>query len=160
MNELKLTDQEAQKLIDLIKHLIKNYSNHLNTLTNEDRGTIKIKSKDNKYTFSLDYIFALNNNHLNFRDNRTNYTLVRINLDDKFHKNSDGIVKGNRIEIFSETEYIAKNDGYTHYKAYPLPFGNVKNTDDFFEALLALFEYTHVDSSNLELNRQTTLFNN
>lgn len=39
---------------------------------------------------------------LNFTDARTQYTLVRINLDQKFRKNSDGYkVRGNRVEIFS-----------------------------------------------------------
>ena len=89
-------------------------------------------------------MYAINNIHLNFYDAVTNHTLVRINLDSKFHKNSDGVIWGNRVEIFSKDEFIAKNDGVTQIKAYSLPYKNFRNSNDFFDALEDIFNYTNV----------------
>lgn len=78
-------------------------------------------------------------------DNTYHYTLLRINLNNSFHKNADGTkIFGNRINIFSEAEYYAKGDGATHYRTYPLPYRSIKNTSDFFEMFQLLIDYLNI----------------
>ncbi|CAJ2231444.1 DUF6978 family protein [Companilactobacillus paralimentarius] len=143
MDSLKLTDAEAKRLISLLKITLTKQKFILNDGL---RGKIKISGKLNNkdHYFFLNFMYAKDNIHLNFSDAVTNYTLVRINLDSRFHKNSDGKVYGNRVEIFSETEYLAKNDGSTQIKAYPLPYKDFRNSNDFFDALEDIFNYTNV----------------
>lgn len=144
--ELLLSDEEAQYLISIIKNIVPQQPH---VLEKTARGQISIEAKEVKHEFILYYMFALDNIHLNFADARTHHTLVRINLDQKFHKNSDGHkVRGNRVEIFSAEEFIKKGDGYTHYKAYPLPFETIRNTNDFFEAIDDILNYTHTNKGN------------
>lgn len=141
--ELLLSDEEAQYLIGIIKDIVPQQPY---VLEKTAKGQISIEAKEIKHEFILYYMFALDNIHLNFTDARTHHTLVRINLDQKFHKNSDGHkVRGNRVEIFSAEEFIKKGDGYTHYKAYPLPFETIRNTNDFFEAMDDILNYTHTN---------------
>ncbi|TGD22826.1 hypothetical protein EGT49_07845 [Companilactobacillus suantsaicola] len=143
MDTLKLTDEEAQKLIDLLKLTLTKQKFILNEGL---KGKIKIVGKlnGNDHYFFLSFMYAIDNIHLNFYDAVTNHTLVRINLDSKFHKNSDGVIRGNRVEIFSKDEFIAKNDGVTQIKAYSLPYKNFRNSNDFFDALEDIFNYTNV----------------
>lgn len=144
--ELQLTDSEAQQFIKIAKEIIKKYKINIST---HPRGTILIKSQLIDRDFILYYFYSVGNIHLNFADSKTHLTLVRINIDNSFHKNSDGIIRGNRVEIFSEQEFIAKGDGRTHYKAYPLPFDSIKNTDDFFMAFENILEYTNTQENGM-----------
>ncbi|GEO63001.1 DUF6978 family protein [Companilactobacillus nantensis] len=143
MESLDLTDADAYKLISIFKKTI---SKNKYVLTEGSKGKIKISGllDGTERQFVLYYMYAIDNIHLNFSDASTRYTLVRINLDSSFHKNSDGKVYGHRVEIFSEEEYRAKNDTFTHYKAYPLPHNSFKDCDDFFTALQQMFDYTNV----------------
>ena len=144
--ELALTDKQAQDLIDLAKIILEECN--IDPVTSPV-GKVVIESKTDKKKFNLDYTYQLGNVHLNFSDDKTKLTLVRINLDSKFHKNADGkIIRGNRVELFSAKEYNQKKDGFTHYKAYKLPYKNFNNTDDFCNALNSLLNYANVAQSN------------
>ncbi|CAM3085719.1 hypothetical protein SAMN04487792_1574 [Lactobacillus bombicola] len=143
---LALTDKQAQDLINLAKVILKKCDINLDT---SPVGKILISSKSGKHKFNLYYRYKLNDIHLNFTDDKTKLTLVRINLDTKFHKNADKeIIRGNRVELFSEKEYNQKNDGFTYWKAYKLPYKSFKKTDDFSDALNSLLTYANVVKSN------------
>lgn len=143
---LALTDKQAQDLINLAKVILKKCNINLDT---SPVGKILISSKNGRNKFNLDYRYKLNDIHLNFTDDKTKLTLVRINLDTKFHKNADRkIIRGNRVELFSVKEYNQKNDGFTQCKAYKLPYKNFNNTDDFSDALYSLLTYANVVKSN------------
>lgn len=157
---LALTDAQAHKLINLIKHTI---TRGTRILKDGDKGSVNIDSNPKKasgkpHKFIMYYFYAKDNIHLQFQDAVTNLTLVRINLDSRFHNNSDGKVRGHRIEIFSSDEYYAKNDTFTHYKAFALPYDGVKDTDDFLVALEELFDYTNViKHDNVNFSIDTSL---
>ncbi|RVU74120.1 hypothetical protein EJK20_04780 [Lactobacillus xujianguonis] len=118
-------------------------------ISKKSKGSLSIKAKSINREFTLYYFFRNGETHLNFADSKTYLTLVRINIDEKFHKNSDGIIRGNRIEIFSEDEFKAKGDGRTSYKAYSLPFEKIENTNDFFTIFENLLEYTHTQKNGM-----------
>lgn len=143
MESLDLTDAEAYRLIGLLK---KTVSKNKYVLTEGSKGKIRISGilDGIEHQFVLYYMYAIDNIHLNFVDSSTGYTLVRINLDSSFHNNSDGKVRGHRVELFSEEEFRAKHDTYTHYKAYSLPHDSFKDCNDFFAALKEIFDYTNV----------------
>lgn len=155
--ELYLTDKEAQKLLNILKVI---FEKHNKTIKEDEHtsGDIKIQSTTGE-KFILSYKYSLRSKVFNFREVRYNHTLFRINLNNNFHKNADGeIVRGNRINIFSEQEYIDKNDGYTHYKAFPLPYENIKNTDDFIIILDSILKFSNTDKNdNLSIQIQRNL---
>lgn len=145
MKELLLTDQEAQYLIKLLKAVAKQ---HNHQLTNKSSGEINIVGKENR-RFILNYYYNDNSKVFHLRETEHNYTLLRVNLNNKFHKNASGEkVWGNRINIFSAEEYYLKADETTHYRAYPLPYETISNTDDFLQMLTNLLEYTNTQQSN------------
>ena len=152
MEKLNLTDKEASQLITMFKHLMDKKKIQLH---DGDKGILKIESDildintKNHHKFKMDYMYAIDNIHIQLRDCTTDYTLVRLNLDQSFHKNSDGnYVRGNRIEIFSEKEFNEKlkrnGDARTHVRAYPLPYKNFRNTNDFVLAITDFFNYTKI----------------
>lgn len=107
--ELYLTDKEAQDLLSILKVI---FEKHNKTIKEDEHtsGDIKIQSTTGE-KFILSYKYSLRSKVFNFREVRYNHTLFRINLNNNFHKNADGeIVRGNRINIFSEQEYIDKNE--------------------------------------------------
>lgn len=156
MKELLMTDSEAERLINMIKTVIEPVSG---VLEYGDEGSIQISNSDESYIFYLDYKYEKRKKVFNFRETKyNNYCLLRINLSDGFHRNSDGIkVTGNRINIFSEEEYYYKADGKTHMKAYKLPYKNIENTDDFLKALSDILDYTNTDEENINLMIQSEL---
>lgn len=138
---LQLTQQQADEMTKWIKHFVKKYSA---VLHENASGKMQLVS-ENGQIFDLFYIFATGNSHLQFMDAKTRLGLVRINHNDSFHKNADGsIIRGNRINIFSEDEYFAKDDGKTYMRSFPLPYSNIRNSDDFFQVLHDLLDYEHV----------------
>lgn len=156
ITELQLTQQEANQLILELKELTKKING---TIEEGAKGTIPIKFKNDNRKFKIAYFYSLNNIHINFYDVKTGLSLVRINLNQSFHRNADGTkVSGNRVNIFSEQEYKLKNDGKTHMRAFPLPRGILKNTSNFLESLTSLLDYTHTEYDNkLNLVLGTTL---
>lgn len=146
--QLMLTDKEAQELIDLLKATVTSCNKHLNY---GDKGSVSVESHDaDMHPFKIEYMYALDDIHIQFYDCITNHTLVRINLDSRFHNNSDGKVRGHRVEIFSEEEFVAKADGFTHYKAFALPYQSFQDTNDFLTAMRELFSYANIQKgSNL-----------
>jgi hypothetical protein len=143
---LALTDKQAHQLINLAKIVIKKCKIDPEI---SPVGKISIGSKNNKYKFNLDYTYKLNDIHLNFRDAKTNLTLVRINLDSKFHRNANNEkIEGNRVELFSTEEYDQKGDGFTQCKAYKLPYKNFNDTHNFGDALDNLLSYANVEKNN------------
>lgn len=145
MKELLLTDQQAKDLIEIIKTIAKQ---HNVTLSSKSSGEIDIVGERNT-RFILNYFYSENNEVFNFRETDHNYTLIRINLNNKFHKNADGEkIYGNRINIFSEEEYFQKADDITHCRTYPLPFFGISNSDDFLKIISELFICINVNNPN------------
>lgn len=142
MKELLLTDEQATELLDIMKAFA---SRHDVTLTNNTNGQIDIVGENNN-RFILNYFYSEHSKVFNFREARYNYTLFRINLNNKFHKNADGtIVWGNRINIFSTEEYYQKGDETTHYRAFPLPYDNkISDSDDFLRIFEELVDFANV----------------
>lgn len=155
MKELLLTDAEAQKLIKILKVVAQK---HNKTLHNQTNGKIDIVGKGDK-RFILNYFYSTNSKVFHIRETEHNYTLIRINLNNKFHKNANGKkVWGNRINIFSSEEYYQKGDETTHYKAHPLPYESIRNTDDFLTALSDLLGFTNISNpEEIDINIQEDL---
>lgn len=146
--ELLLTDAEAHDLIKLLKNVVKK---HRKIITYPANGTIHIKSfSDNQRKFELMYFLTETKKTFQFLDKTTNLTLLRINLNNGFHKNANGErIRGNRMNIFSEEEFNLKNDGYTHTKSYPLPYSTITNTNDGFIILKNILEYTNTQNEEM-----------
>ncbi|MFL2134621.1 DUF6978 family protein [Desemzia sp. FAM 24101] len=146
--ELLLTDAEAYDLIKLLKNVIKK---HRKVITYPTNGTIQIKSfSDDQRKFELMYFLTETKKTFQFLDKTTNLTLLRINLNNGFHKNANGErFRGNRINIFSEEEFILKNDGHTHTKSYPLPYRSITNTTDVFVILKNILEYANIQNKEM-----------
>ncbi|XJS11177.1 DUF6978 family protein [Aerococcaceae bacterium WGS1372] len=155
MKEIRINDNEAERLTFMLKHIIEDVEG---TLNYGDKGEINIKGSGN-YPFVLSYYYDINKKSFNFRETKYNYSLIRININKGFHKNADGEkVEGNRINIFSEEEYYAKADGTTHMRAYPLPYKSIQSVDDFIVLLHELLSYTNTNSTDkVKINTQITL---
>lgn len=155
MKELYLTDSEAEQLLFMLKKLI---TNETKTLEYNDSGSLEIKGSGD-ITFKLDYRYTKRKKSFNFRETTYNYSLARVNIGNDFHKNADGEkIHGNRINVFSTDEYYKKADGKTHYKAYPLPYKTIENTDDFILMLEQLLQFTNTEKNNkLNLSIQGNL---
>ncbi|WP_241519763.1 DUF6978 family protein, partial [Staphylococcus felis] len=122
------------------------------------KGEINISSPEVATQFILNYFIRPGKTTLNFRELQYNTYLLRINLNDGFHKNSNNqIVRGNRINIFSEVEYKSKNDSSTYMVAYPLPYKIFEDSSDFTKQLFTVLRYTktnHNDNIYIETNLQ------
>ncbi|MGW7889945.1 DUF6978 family protein [Staphylococcus xylosus] len=151
--EIKLTDDDVEKLIIITKEILVKYNIKLEE---NCRGSIDINSPNSEVSFILNYFIKPGKVTLNFRETQYNLNLLRINLNNGFHKNSNNeIIRGNRINIFSEEEYKKKNDGSTYMIAYPLPYKIFENNPDFVSQLFTLLKYTktnHHDNINIESN--------
>lgn len=150
-----LTDSDADFLIKLLKAVA---SRHNQTLTDRSSGDIQIVGKNDR-RFILNYFYSESNKVFHLRETEHNYTLIRINLNNKFHKNANGEkIWGNRINVFSETEYYDKADETTHCKAYPLPHNSISNSNDFLKVLRELLNYTNTGQTDkININIQTGL---
>ena len=161
LSELLLTDQEAMKLIKVFKTAMEK---HFKTLSYGDKGKITMISFEDKREFCLNYFYAESKKIFNFLDCTTHHVLFRVTLSDSihFHKNADGTrVRGNRINIFSEQEFYERQDGSTYMKCFPLPFENIKNSDDFLAVFTDICDYANIEKQgkiNLEIHNQNTLF--
>lgn len=146
--ELLLTDAEATELIELMKNIVKR---HRKTISFPARGTISIKSfSENQRAFELIYYLSEDKKVFQFLDRETSLTLLRVNLSRGFHKNSNGEkIHGNRINVFSEEEFHLKNDGQTHIKCYPLPYGSIPDTNNLFEMFSSILSYTNTHNEDL-----------
>lgn len=142
--ELELNDKEAQRLIKMLKQAFQKYNIQLKET---DHGEIKfvgfggVKNGE----FKLIYKCSPENKVFQFMECKYYYTLFRINLNSNFHKNADGTrVYGNRINIFSEEEFIEKGDGHTYCRSYALPFENIQNSTDFLEIFSDILKYANI----------------
>ncbi|HCX9059373.1 TPA: hypothetical protein O0Y65_002675 [Staphylococcus aureus] len=148
---LKLNDEDLNYLVNLSKEILEQYNIKLDETC---KGDINITSCNSEYFFTLSYFLKPGKATINFRECRYNYSLLRLNLNDGFHKNSNNEkIRGNRINIFSEKEFIQKADGATHMKAYPLPYNIFDDSSDFVKQLFTLLEYTktnHNDNIKIE----------
>lgn len=144
MKQILLTDNEAQYLITILKQVLKKYKVDLKP---GNKGVISLKSHDDHYEFILDYYTPKHRDDkisIHIREKDTNTSLVRINIDpDGFHNNSDGVIRGNRILIFSSEEFYKKNDGFTHVRAYNLP-KDFTDPSDLEQVFLDFLRYTNV----------------
>lgn len=150
-----MTDLEARRLITLLKSVV---ARHNKTLTERSNGEINLVGSENR-KFILNYFYSANSKVFHLREAEHNYTLVRINLNNKFHKNANGDkIWGNRINIFSEEEYYQKADETTHYRAYPLPYESISNSDDFLIILTELLDFTNTQQTDrISINIQEDL---
>ncbi|HCY6644797.1 TPA: hypothetical protein O1217_000797 [Staphylococcus aureus] len=150
---LKLNDEDLNYLVNLSKEILEQYNIKLDETC---KGDINITSCNSEYFFTLSYFLKPGKATINFRECRYNYSLLRLNLNDGFHKNSNNEkIRGNRINIFSEKEFIQKADGATHMKAFPLPYNIFDDSSDFVKQLFTLLEYTktiHNDNIKIETN--------
>lgn len=160
--ELLLTDVQAQHLIKIFKTTLKKHEIYL---SENSQGLVLLKSFENQHEFSLRYHFSIGKKTIHFMDNFTKHTLFRVHLSNGFHKNADGErIHGNRINIFSENEFYARQamgDTSTHYKCYPLPFESIVDTDDFFELFDNICIYANIEKQgnlHFELSDQEVLF--
>lgn len=157
--ELLLNDSEANRLIKILKTAIKK---HNVEISYGDHGEIKLKSFEDKRDFILRYRFSESKTIFHFQDLETNHTLFRVTLSDNFHKNSDNTkIYGNRINVFDESEFYAKNDGKTHYKCYRLPYENISDVDDFLIIFNDICTYANIQTQNnidIRIINQETLF--
>ncbi|HAY0824337.1 TPA: hypothetical protein JZY87_002819, partial [Staphylococcus aureus] len=130
---LKLNDEDLNYLVNISKEILEQYNIKLDETC---KGDINITSCNSEYFFTLSYFLKPGKATINFRECRYNYSLLRLNLNDGFHKNSNNEkIRGNRINIFSENEFIQKADGATHMKAYPLPYNIFDDSSDFVKQL-------------------------
>ncbi|HCZ8175580.1 TPA: hypothetical protein O4B97_002695, partial [Staphylococcus aureus] len=126
---LKLNDEDLNYLVNISKEILEQYNIKLDETC---KGDINITSCNSEYFFTLSYFLKPGKATINFRECRYNYSLLRLNLNDGFHKNSNNEkIRGDRINIFSENEFIQKADGATHMKAYPLPYNIFDDSSDF-----------------------------
>ena len=154
MKELELTDEEAHRLIVMLKRVVEE---HTGILSEDAAGEILIHGSGN-LEFKLNYRFSKRKTTFNFREKKYNYNLLRINLGNSFHKNADGEkVFGNRINIFSTEEYFLKGDGTTYMRTFPLPYESIRSTNDFFEAMYDLFSYTNTNDTDKIVIQDTLL---
>lgn len=143
---LKLNDEDLNYLVNLSKEILEQYNIKLDETC---KGDINITSCNSEYFFTLSYFLKPGKATINFRECRYNYSLLRLNLNDGFHKNSNNEkIRGNRINIFSEKEFIQKADGATHMKAYPLPYNIFADSSDFVKQLFTLLEYTKTNHND------------
>lgn len=151
---LNLTDKAVDDLIALSKIIL---NKHEINITTPNKGTIPIISQKNDEKFCLDYFIRPGKVSLNYRELTYNYSLIRINLNKGFHKNSDNVrVEGNRINVFSNSEFQDKADLKTHTKSYPLPHLGFDNTSDAEVQLIKLLKYTNTNYRN-KLNISSNL---
>lgn len=144
IKQLSLNQEQADRLIEMVKLLLDNYGINLKKQT---QGSMELTDNLEIHHFKLWYKYALGNCHitLSYIDCVPILTLVRINLDSRFHNNSDGRVWGNRIEIFNEQEFYDKADSFTHYKAYKLPYKGIRDTNKFVTIIKDFFRFTHIE---------------
>lgn len=152
---LALSQQDADKLILLMKNFCKKY---IFELTDGTNICIDITSKNTNRKFKLFVHYENQNYHLNFLDCLTKLNLIRMNLNESFHKNANGdIIRGNRVNLFCEDEFNQRNDGQ-YMRAYKLPYKNLlKNPQNFLEALDEILKYTNVDTNNGDLELKLVL---
>lgn len=150
MKKLLIDDLDAERLLDLFKSFISLKGIKLEENCN---GMLEIEDYSGENKFILDYWYSSNSKVFNFRELKHNYNLIRINLNNKFHKNSYGNkVYGNRINVFSTNEYILKGDEKTYMKCYPLPFYKnqkvISNDSDFVKILFELIDYVNITNGD------------
>lgn len=157
--ELFLTDEEANRLINMLKQTLKKYNIQLEET---DKGEILLHEfggvKNGE--FRLIYKISPESKVINFIECKYNYCLFRININNNFHKNADGTrIQGNRINIFSEEESFLKGDGKTYMKAFPLPFKDtIRNTSDFFELFEDVVQFANIiKNDDLNISFQDSL---
>ncbi|MEL3711471.1 hypothetical protein RUT98_00140 [Staphylococcus borealis] len=98
--KLKLTDNDVIKLIKLSKKVLKQYNIKIEEVGN---GEIEIISNDGSVKFILSYFIRPGKITINYRETIHNLSLIRLNLNNNFHKNANNKrVFGNRINIYSE----------------------------------------------------------
>lgn len=138
---LNLTDADVNKLISLTKEVLKEYDIKL---TDRAKGDIKIYSTTRDEHFILNYFVRPGSATLNFRETRYNLCLIRLNLNDRFHKNSDNTrIHGNRINIYSQKEFSLKADHSSYMVAHKLPYKGFEDSRNFMNQLFALLKYTN-----------------
>lgn len=141
--ELYLKNDDVDKLIALKKILL---SKHNIDLSSPSKGHLPIHSTVNQDQYCVDYFIRPGKSSLNFRELTYNYSILRLNLNDGFHRNSDNTkVTGNRINVYSFEEFHDKGDSKTYMKAYSLPHLEFHNTSDPEIQLIQLLKYTNTN---------------
>lgn len=154
-NTLNLTDADVNTLVNLSKEVLKQ---HNIKLTERAKGDIKISSTTRDEHFILNYFVRPGSATLNFRETRYNLCLIRLNLNDRFHKNSDNTrIHGNRINIYSQKEFSLKADHSSYMVAHKLPYKGFEDSRNFMNQLFTLLKYTNT-VYNDKIFIETSLF--
>nr|WP_241654753.1 DUF3387 domain-containing protein [Sporolactobacillus shoreae] len=155
MKKPSITDIQAEKLIKMLKLVLKRY---LVKLDLGAAGEINLCDELNKYRFTIYYEVSNkvpSKMHIHIREKTIGVNLFRVNMDPNgFHKNSSGeIIKGNRIMKYSMNEWYAKDDGVTYFKAYPLPVEAFPIIDSLVAIFKSFLSYTNEQRVNQMLER-------
>lgn len=157
--ELYLTDDEANRLIKMLKESAKRYNVTIDETDSNGELTLIGAGNQTNYQFKLIYRCRPDSKVFQFLECKYGLTLFRINLNSSFHKNADGNkVYGNRINIYSTEEFYSKNDNKTYVRAYPLPYHEITNTTDFLTVFENICKFASIIKNNkLEIAMQESM---
>lgn len=109
---LKLNDEDLNYLVNISKEILEQYNIKLDETC---KGDINITSCNSEYFFTFKLFLKPGKATINFRECRYNYSLLRLNLNDGFHKNSNN-EKIREIELI----YFLKMNLYKKLTAQPI----------------------------------------
>lgn len=143
MLSISLTQEQANKLLFELKKLIQKYD--LKISGNSTNKVELITKNKNKLIMTCTYRNRMNM-HINIHDDSTGISLIRMNLDSKFHKNWNGeIVRNYRINIFDLSEYHPEQGHFSYMKAYKLPYKELNKPTDFISAIIEILNFTNTE---------------
>lgn len=146
MNQILLTQKQAETLLFELKALAKKYKLEISRNT---INKLKLKTKNNRNLVLTCTYRNSYNSHLNIHDSISGLSLIRINMDNKFHKNLDGeIVRGNRINLYDEKEYKPEQGHFSYMRAYKLPYLQFEENLSYQEAIQKLLAFTNAEYEN------------
>lgn len=141
-----LNEDQVNHLLKLLKLVIKKHV--IVSLNPGIKDYFDLTDESNNYKFRINYFVARSKAKkmsIHIQELTNNVGLFRINIDPKgFHKNSDGIVYGNRVMQYSLDEWDFKNDSCTYFKAYPVPQKYFPMIDSLIDVFQSFLEYTNV----------------
>lgn len=143
MFSISLTQEQANQLLFELKVLAEKYdlkisANSINKLE------LNTKNKD-KLVMTCTYRTKMNM-HINIHEKSTGISLIRLNLDNKFHKNLNGeIIRNYRVNIFDLSEYCPKKGHFAYMKAYKLPYKKLNRPTNFVFAIMEVLNFTNTD---------------
>ncbi|MCO7127759.1 hypothetical protein NIE88_18600 [Sporolactobacillus shoreicorticis] len=159
MERPSLSEKQVNHLLNLLKLVAKKHI--IINLGPGERNHFDLIDAGNNYKFRINYFVArskLPKMSIHIQELTNNIGLFRINIDPiGFHKNSDGVVYGNRMMQYSLSEWDLKNDSCTYFRALPLPSKYFPMIDSLIDVFQSFLEYTNVRKDG-SINFGSTLF--